>query len=1131
MQAQADTVQQSASAASSSTADCPWVGSKASIGKRTAQVLSKMTLDEKITMVHGTAGTPYTGYVPGNARLCIPALKLLDGPVGVRMNDTTQLPAAAAVAASFDTSVAETYGQVVGAETKAKGADVNLGPTINIVRDPRWGRAFEAYSEDPYLSGEMGSADIDGIQSQGVMAQVKHFAVYNQETNRNTVADNAIVDDRTVHEMYTAAFGTVLEKSRPSSAMCSYSSINGTFACENAYLNNILKAQFGFDGFITSDWFGTHSTVQSANAGMDMQMPDDTFFGAALKQAVKDGRVQESRVDDMVGRILRQQFRFGLFENPSADTSDAEVSNAEHVEFARKAAADGTVLLKNEANVLPLDTRKVRSIAVIGEGAGGNTLTAGGGSAAVEGTGTVTPYEGIKARAGSGVDVQYARGNQGAVASSGALPAIDSQYLTPPSGKGSGLQAEYYANTTLSGTPAATRTDRRVAFTWTGAPIKGVPATNFSAKWTGTVTPPVTGTYTLGLTSDDGSRLFIDGKEAIDNWRDQGTTTKTTEVDLTAGKPVKIEVHYYQGGGGAVAQLGWMPPSAPLMKEATELAAKSDVAVVYANVPTTENEDLPSINLPGDQNALIDAVAAANRNTIVVLNTGSGVTMPWLDKVKGVFEAWYPGQEAGNAIASLLFGDVNPSGKLPVTFPATPEQVPASTQAQWPGADGKVEYSEGLNVGYRWYDAKKLTPLYPFGYGLSYTKFKFWGLRLSAPSLSEDGRITATVNVSNTGSRAGAEVAQLYLSHPTGNGEPPNQLKGFKKVYLKPGQTTKVKFHLSAKDASYWNTKAQGWTLGAGTYTVHVGNSSRSLPLSDTFRVDRTVTDGTQYTTLKAQANVKPGDTVSVKTTFTNGATVPVRKAVTALTVPGGWKATAKSEESFTRVGPGQSVSTTWSVTVPDDATGGPATVSATTSFAGSDRHPQPAGSATVAVADSDLAAAYDTVGVTDDSDTSKGNFDGSAGSYSAQALASVGVTPGSTVTSGTAEFTWPDVPAGQPNMVNATGQLIGMNGSGKTLSLLGAATYGTQSGQVTVTYTDGTTSTGTATLADWWANQAVDGCTLVATSPYLNTPTGPLNNKVSLYATTVPLTEGKQVAFIGLPNNERMHIFATAIS
>jgi beta-glucosidase len=662
--------------------------STARLDVRAGEVLGRMTVDEKIAMVHGTASSAYTGYIPGDARLCIPALKLQDGPLGVRMSGTTQLPSAAGLAASFDPQLAGQYGAVIGAEDKAKGVDVDLGPTVNIVRDPRWGRAFESYSEDPYLTGQIGAADISGIQSQGVMAQVKHWAVYNQETNRNGPADNAVVDDRTVHEIYTAAFGAIIAQSHPASVMCSYSTINSTYACENGYLNEILKTEFGFDGFIGSDWGATHSTVASANAGMDLEMPDASHFGAALKQAVQTGRVPQSRLDDMVRRILAEEFRFGLFDHPSPNTPNALASTAAHVAVARTVAQDGAVLLKNADAILPIDTSAVHSIAVIGEGAGQHTMSAGGGSAVVPGTGTVTPFNGIKARAGSRITVNYASG-----------------------------------------------------------------------------------------------------------------------------------------------------ASSVLTAQAAELARRSDLAIVYATDFESEERDLTNIDLPAAQNALIDAVAAANPNTIVVLNTGSAVTMPWADKVKGILEAWYPGQESGSAIAALLFGDVNPSGKLPVTFPTSLRQVPASRTAEWPGANGTVQYAEGLQVGYRWYDAQHLTPLYPFGYGLSYTTFAFSQLTVSTPLLAPGRSIQVSADITNTGHRAGADVAQLYLAYPASTGEPPSQLRGFQKIYLQPGQTRHVQFTLTARDASYWQSKTHAWTLAPGTYMLRVGDSSRSLPLAGSFNV------------------------------------------------------------------------------------------------------------------------------------------------------------------------------------------------------------------------------------------------------------------------------------------------------
>jgi beta-glucosidase len=1102
---------------------CPWVGSHASLDARTAQVVKQMTLDEKIAMVHGAGGSAYTGYIPGDARLCIPALKMQDGPVGVRMANTTQLPSASTLAASFDPDLARLYGGVIGEEDKTKGVDVDLGPTINIVRDPRWGRAFESYSEDPYLTGQIGAADIEGIQGQGVMAQVKHYAVYNQETNRNTAADNAVVDDRTVREIYTAAFGDIVTEADPSSVMCSYSSINGVYACENAYLDTILKKDFGFGGFITSDWGGTHSTVASANAGMDMEMPDNTYFGTALKTAVQAGQVPQSRVDDMVSRILVEEFRFGLFDHPSPDTPDAIAANAEHLQTAQEVSEDGTVLLKNDGGALPLNDKKLKSIAVIGDGAGANTMSHGGGSAVVNGTGTVTPFDGIKARAASSgrkIDVEYAQGNQ---STTGQLPAIGPQFF------GAGLQGAYYDNTTLSGTPVATRTDPNVSYTWTGtSPVPALSSTNYSVRWTGTLTPPTTGSYTFGLSSDDGSRLIINGQQVIDNWRDQGVNTETATVPLTAGQPVQVEVDFYQAGGDSVVNLGWLPPGNDLLKQATDLAAKSDVAVVYANDFESEGSDLTDIELPGTQNQLISAVAAANPNTIVVLNTGSAVTMPWLNQVKGVFEAWYPGQQSGKAIAALLFGDANPSGKLPVTFPVSLAQVPASTAAQWPGVNGTVQYSEGLKVGYRWYDSQGVTPLFPFGYGLSYTSFKLADLALSSGTLAENGQLSASVDVTNAGSRAGAEVVQLYLTSPAAAGEPAPQLKAFAKVSLAAHQTKRVRLRLSARDASYWNTDAQAWTLAAGSYAVRVGTSSRDVPLSAPFTVEHTT--GPRFTKVTAPAIATPGTTFTATTAFTNSSTSSVSSARTTLKLPTGWTATAVTPATYASVAPHQTVTAQWSVTVPAGAAGGSAAVTATTRYTGSSGLPAASGTATVSIAYPSLAAAFTTVAVSDDANPAAANFDGSGYSYSAQALASVGVTPGAAV----GAFTWPSAAAGQPDAVTARGQVIVQGGSGSALAFLLAGTSSLQSGTVTVSYTDGSRSSGTITAPDWYNNAAAPGSALVVTTPHWNRPAGstlPADHQVSLYSSSVPLTAGKTIAYVSLPSSSGLHVFATAVS
>jgi beta-glucosidase len=1114
-----------ASPARAQSASCPWVGSHVPIATRVSEVIAQMTTAEKISMVHGISG-PYVGNTPAIPSLCVPALGLEDGPAGVAdgMTGVTQLPAPVAAAASWSTSDITQYGDVVGAEEAGKGANVNLGPTINIVRDPRWGRAFESLGEDPYLAGQLGAAEIQGVQSQGVMSQVKHLAVYNQETNRNTPADDAIVSDRAMQEIYLPAFQTAVGKGGAASVMCSYSTINGTYACQNPYiLTQVLRDQFHFNGFVTSDWGATHSTVPSALAGLDMQMPDDAYYGAPLQAAVDAGQVPMSTLNSMVGDILTEMFRFGLFDRAPSGSPSATVTTPQHAAIARTVAEQGTVLLKNDGNILPLSS-SAGSIAVIGADAGSSAQSAGGGSASVTAPYVATPLQGITNRAGSGVKVTYAEGPS----PSGALPAVPASAFASP------LSAQFFNNMTLSGTPVATRNDPNVDFNWNGqSPQSGVNATQWSAKWTGTLVPPTTGTYTFSLTSDDGSRLFVNGQQVIDNWRDQAANTETATVSLTAGQSASIEVDYYQDGGGSSVTLGWQPPGQDPIAQAVAAAKSSNVAVVFASDFESEGSDLANIDLPGQENQLISAVAQANPNTIVVLNTGSAVTMPWVNQVKGVLEAWYSGQEDGNAIASVLFGDVNPSGHLPVTFPKSLADVPASTPAQWPGVNGQVQYSEGVDVGYRWYDAKGIAPLFPFGYGLSYTRFSFSHISVTPGQTTSRGEVTVSADITNTGQRAGSDVAQLYVGDPATTGEPPEQLKGFDKVSLAPGQTKRVSFRLSAAQAfSYWDSTANGWAVADGGYKLMIGDSSANLPLTAT--VDVTRSYGPQAVTLSAPSVVTPGSAQTVSATFANAdSDVPARDVTVALNAPSGWTVTPTSVRLGTVAAHG-TVNASFQVTASSSATGGATQLTATAKYVEDGVGPGKAsGSTSVTVPYPSLSAAYNNVGVSDDSDPAAGNYDGGGYSYSAQALASAGITPGSTVSSGGFSFTWPNVAVGQPDNVALNGQTVVTSGSGSQLALLGAGAFGTQTGQVTVGYTDGTTSTGTITLADWYADAAVTGDSLVATAPYWNEPAGstlPENQPVSLYLTTVPLTVGKTVAWVSFPSNSDMHVFAYAI-
>jgi beta-glucosidase len=680
------TVGSAAPAQAAAPAACPWVDSTAPIATRVSQLMSHMSLAQEISLMTGESGSSYVGFTPAIGSLCIPAINLEDGPAGVGdgMTNVTQLPAPVDIAATWDTAAEQEYGKVIGAEQAAKGTTIDLGPTINIDRDPRWGRAFESVGEDPYLNGQLGAADIRGVQSTGTMAQVKHFAVYNQETNRNTSSDNAVISTQAEQEIYFPAFQAAVQQGAASSVMCSYSTINGTPACQDPYtLNTILRTQDGFTGFVTSDWGATHSTAASANSGLNMDMPgNDGFYGSALQSAVSSGQVTQATITSEVSEILTEMFGFGLFDKSPTGAPDETATSATDQSDATSLSEEGTVLLKNTGSILPLGSAD-KSIAVIGADASTSPATAGGGSAGVNSSGTVTPLQGITADAPSGTTVTYNAG-----------------------------------------------------------------------------------------TSDS---------------------------------------------------------------SAASAASSASVAVVFASLEESEGSDLTSIDLGTTQDNLITSVAAANPNTVVVLNTGSAITMPWLSSVKGVLEAWYPGQEDGTAIGSLLFGSTDPSGHLTVTFPTSLSQVPANTTAQWPGTNGTVQYSEGVNVGYRWYNSQNLTPLFPFGFGLSYTTFSF--SNLSVGSLTAGGQATVTATVTNTGTKAGADVAQLYVTDPAASGQPPKQLEGFARVNLQPGASQTVSFPITQQNLQYWNTSSNAFATSTGNYGISVGDSNANLPLTGTLAV------------------------------------------------------------------------------------------------------------------------------------------------------------------------------------------------------------------------------------------------------------------------------------------------------
>ena len=727
----------------------PWQVKSLSPERRASLLLAAMTPAEKFQQLVGAPGviaeipTCYGArHVPGIARLGIPTFRITNGPVGVGQNDcvptntpnlpraammstasakATALPSGMAVAASFDPGVAAQFGDVIGVETRNHALHVLEGPGLNLARAPQGGRNFEYFGEDPFLTGTMAVAEIRAMQRHGVIAMAKHFIANEQETNRTT--EDALVADRVLHELYLLPFEMAVRDGKVASVMCSYNRVNGAYMCENpALLTDVLRRQWGFDGYVQSDFFATHSTAPSLLAGMDHEMPGvalgplQPWFSAARLQASLDKHeISMANIDTALARRYRQMFRLGIFDRPVATTP---LDVARDAAIARSIGEQAAVLLKNDGAILPLDARRVKSIALIGQAEYVMKAVSGccGGSSDVIPFTTVTPLDGVK------------------------------QVLA---------QAKSSATTTLT------------------------------------------------VVADDRSNLAA----------------------------------------------------------AVDVARAADVAIVLAGTIAEEGRDRPSISLANGQDSVIAAVAAANPRTVVVLKDNASTLMPWVDKVPAVLETWFPGQEDGAIMARLLFGLATPSGKLPVTFPMRESDLPASDAKRWPGVDTlgnavsasapasfggsgmptRVEYSEGLRIGYRWFDANAIKPRFPFGYGLSYTTFTLTNLAVSPRVASATTPITVSVRVTNTGKRRGAEVPQVYLGLPSDAGEPPKRLVAFRKVWLEPGQSTTVRMTIDPRAASHpfgvWDESAKRWVVRTGSYTVSVGNASAGTFLTDSIRV------------------------------------------------------------------------------------------------------------------------------------------------------------------------------------------------------------------------------------------------------------------------------------------------------
>lgn len=803
--------------------------SKADVEKRVDSILSQMTQEEKLTIIGGINDF-YTRPIP---RLGIPALRMSDGPMGVHdYGLTTAYPAGVALAASWDVDLARRVGDAMGQDARARGVHFILGPGMNIYRAPMNGRNFEYFGEDPLLASRIAVSVIKGIQGQHVVATAKHFAGNNSEFARTTLSSD--IDERTLREIYLPAFEASVKEGNVGAVMDAYNLVNGVYMTENNHLNNeILKKEWGFNGILMSDWGATHDGIAAANGGLDLEMPSPSFMnGDTLLRAIKDGRVSAATLDDKVRRILRKAIEFGFFDHAQADTNIPLLSQVGR-QVALEEARGGMVLLKNAGNILPLNDNKVKTIAVIGSDAY-PAVIGGGGSAETKPFSAVSYVEGISNRLGTKAKVLYAVDT----------PPLDevfenSEFVTVPGGE-TGLKGEYFSNQELKGDPALVRTDKRVHFDWgEGSFAADQPVDHFSVRWTGYFVPKTTGDYAFYTSADDGIRLYVGDQLAIDDWLPHSQTMDTSARHLEAGQAYKIRLEYFEDVGSAIVGFGVTRADAYVGRETKALAAKADAVVICVGFdPKTEGEGFDrTFELPGGQDELIRQISAVNKNVIVVLTAGGNVDMTqWIDQVPAVLHAWYPGQEGGTALAQILFGDYSPSGKLPASFERRAEDNPAFHNYYPQKGEKRVQYSEGVFLGYRHFDRSETKPLFAFGYGLSYTTFGYSKLDVSPQTGSLSGPVSVSFDITNTGKREAAEVAELYVgdSHASVP-RPVKELKAFAKANLKPGETRRVTLTLDRRAFSFYDVNKKNWSAEPGGFAILVGGSSDNIRLRSKF--------------------------------------------------------------------------------------------------------------------------------------------------------------------------------------------------------------------------------------------------------------------------------------------------------
>jgi beta-glucosidase len=811
--------------------------SASDVNARVEAILAKMTLEEKVDMLGGTDGF----FVRDVPRLNLPKLKMADGPLGVRnFGPATAMAGGVSLAATWNPQLAERVGTEIGRDARAKGVHFLLGPGVNIYRAPMNGRNFEYFGEDPFLTSRIVVGYIRGVQSQGVSATVKHFMANNSEFDRHNT--DSVVDERTMREIYMPAFEAAVREAHVGALMDSYNLLNGEHASQNHHiLTDVAREEWGFDGLLMSDWFATYDGVGAVNAGQDLEMPFAAFMNSkTLLPAVRQGKVSQATIDEHVRRILRTAARFGWLDREQTDASVPRF-NQQGRQAALQAAREGMVLLKNDGGLLPLDRKKLKTLLVVGPDAY-PAVPVGGGSARVEPFAAVSFLEGLSNALGPSVNVLYTRGTR---TLSELAEATEFKTAADSTGQ-PGLRVEYFSGEALTGQPVVTRTERYVNFGRDSGSRLTFPEGTLSSRRTGYYTPPAAGAYDIFTESsgEDGGfhRLYVDDRLVVDNWQTSRTLSGHVTLQLDA-RPHKLvlEQHGRSNWLGARLKMGVARQGTTVVAEAKSMAARADAVVVAAGFgPETESEGADrTFALPLGQDELIQEMASANKNTIVVVTSGGGYdTSAWIERIPALLQAWYPGQEGGTALAEILLGDVNPSGRLPITFERRWEDNPAHDSYYPADGTNRVVYGEGVFVGYRGYEKAGTKPLFPFGHGLSYTTFRYSNLTVRPVATLETERDPAgpfyavSFDVKNTGSREGADVAQVYVGDTHSKAaRPAKELKGFAKVNLRPGESRRVTVTLDSRSFSYYDADAKHWRTDPGDFDILVGRSSEQIEL------------------------------------------------------------------------------------------------------------------------------------------------------------------------------------------------------------------------------------------------------------------------------------------------------------